>query len=247
MVDFSIVTAVKNSDQTILRTINSVAKQNFKKYEHIVVCHFKDIRSRKILKNINKKKINLIISKDNSLYEAMNIGIKNSKGGFVTFLNADDVFKDKKVLENVKKNIVSFPSSDSFYGNIEIVKNKQIYRTWTSGEFSINKFFWGWHPPHPSLFIKRKIFKKYGYFDLNFNIAADYELMIRYFVVKKISSKYIKRTFVKMAHGGLSSKNIWAIFLSNFESLLAWKKNGYNLQFYIFFIKPFSKIIQFLR
>ena len=56
MVDFSIVTAVKNSDQTILRTIKSVAKQNFKKYEHVVVCHFKDIRSRKILKNINKKK-----------------------------------------------------------------------------------------------------------------------------------------------------------------------------------------------
>ena len=153
MVDFSIVTAVKYSDKTILRTIKSVMNQNFKNYEHIVVCHFEDSKSSESLKNVNKKKINLIISKDNSPYEAMNIGIKNSKGNFVTFLNADDIFKDKKVLENVKKNITDFPNSDSFYGDIEIIKNKQIYRKWISGEFAINKFFFGWHPPHPSLFV----------------------------------------------------------------------------------------------
>ena len=177
----------------------------------------------------------------------MNIGIKNAKGNFITFLNADDIFKDNKVLENVKKNNIDSPNIDSFYGDIEIIKNKKIFRKWISGDFSVNKFFIGWHPPHPSLFIKRKIFEKNGNFDTNFNIAADYELMIRYFVNKKVSAKYIKNTFVKMNHGGLSSKNLWSIFLSNLESVLAWKKNGYNFLFYIVIMKPISKIIQLLR
>ena len=103
MVDFSIVTAVKFAEKTILRTIKSVMNQTFKNYEHIVVCHFDDNKSANIIKNFKNKKINLIISKDNNPYEAMNIGIKNAKGNFITFLNADDIFKDNKVLENVKK------------------------------------------------------------------------------------------------------------------------------------------------
>jgi len=247
MVDFSIITVVKFAVSTIRRNIKSVSSQIYKNYEHIIVCHEDDLESRIIIRKLKKKnKIKLIISRDKSLYEAMNIGIKRAKGDFITFLNADDIFKNSKVLKNVIDNIKIFPKIKSFYGNIEIMKNKKIYRKWNSGAYLRSKFFCGWHPPHPSMFIKKFVFDKYGYFDTKFKLAADYELMIRLFVVNSLSSRYISKTLIEMNHGGLSSKNMKNIILSNIEAYLSWKKNGYSFFIFIFFTKPLSKIFQFI-
>ena len=244
MVDFSIITVVKFAENTIRRNINSVSHQTYKNYEHIIVCHKDDLKSRLIIKKLKKDKIKLIISRDKNLYEAMNIGIKKAKGNFITFLNADDIFKNANVLKNVIEYIKSFPKIESFYGNIEIIKNKNIYRKWNSGVYSRAKFFCGWHPPHPSMFIRKFIFNKYGCFDTKFHLAADYELMIRLFVVNNLSSKFIKNTLIQMNHGGLSSKNMKNIILSNIEAYLSWKKNGYGFLIFIFFTKPILKIFQ---
>ena len=244
MFDFSIITVVKFSEKTIKKNIISVKEQIHKSYEHIIVCHVNDDKSLKIIKKFKNNKISLIISNDSNLYEAMNIGIKHAKGNFITFLNADDVFRNYKVLKYIKKNIREYPKINSFYGDVEIVKNKQIYRKWNSGNFSRTKFFFGWHPPHPSLFLRKNISNHHVHFDTKFKIAADYELMIRLFVVKNISSKYCRGCLVKMTHGGLSSKKFSNIILSNIESYLAWKKHGYFFLVYIVFLKPLRKVFQ---
>lgn len=245
MANFSIITVVKFAENTIERNIKSTSSQTYKNYEHIIVCHKDDLKSISIIEKLKKKnKIKLIISNDKNLYEAMNIGIKRAKGNFITFLNADDIFKNSKVLKNVSVYIKNFKNVKSFYGNIEIVKNNKIYRKWNPGNYSKTKFYYGWHPPHPSLFIKKLIFDKNGNFDTKFKLAADYELMIRFFVVNNLSSKYINNTLIQMSHGGLSSRNVKNIISSNIESYLAWKKNGFFIFIFIFFTKPLLKISQ---
>jgi len=157
--DFSIITVVKFSEKTIKKNIISVKKQIHKNYEHIIVCHVNDAKSLKIIKKFKNNKISLIISNDNNLYEAMNIGIKHAKGNFITFLNADDVFRNYKVLKYIKKNIREYPKINSFYGDVEIVKNKQIYRKWNSGNFLRNKFFFWLAPTASNIIFKKKYIK----------------------------------------------------------------------------------------
>lgn len=247
MIDFSIITVVKNAKKLIHKNMNSVLNQRFKNYEHIIIINSKDKYTINLLKNISNKRLRIFVFSDKGPYYAMNLGLKKAKGKYFTFLNADDYFYNNKVLELVKKNLKKHPKFNSFYGNVKIIKKNKIFRNWNAGEFSLKKFFLGWHPPHPSLFIKlNKKMIKTGIFNTGYRIAADYDFMIRFFVKEKNNSKFINHTMVSMRHGGLSSKNLKNIFISNIESCLSWWKNGYYLMFYIFFLKPLVKIKQLI-
>ena len=46
----------------------------------------------------------------------------------------------------------------------------------------------GWHPPHPTFFVKKYIYNKYGLFDINLRISADFDLMLRFLEKHKIST-----------------------------------------------------------
>jgi glycosyltransferase len=124
---------------------------------------------------------------------------------------------------------------------------QSLFRYWKSRNFDLKKFKYGWIPPHPTFFVKREIYEKYGLFNLSYEIAADYELMLRFLYKYKISTSYIQKVLVKMRIGGTSNKSLKNIFKANLECYKSWKDNNLEASILLPIIKPISKVMQFLK
>ena len=113
-----------------------------------------------------------------------------------------------------------------------------ISRRWTTGKQK--PFKYGWHPAHPTLYIKKSVYDKYGLFDLSFKLAADFEIMLRFLEKFKISTTYLEEPLVKMRLGGETNKSFKNIYNQNIECLRAFKKNDLNV---IKLLYPFFRIV----
>jgi glycosyltransferase len=122
----------------------------------------------------------------------------------------------------------------------------RIVRTWKTGRFSRKKFYYGWMPPHPTLFVRRNVYEQIGLFNLSMRSSADYELMLRAFLKHQITAHYIPQIIVKMRAGGISNASIRNRLRANREDRQAWKMNGLQPYFFTLYIKPIRKVSQFL-
>ena len=244
----SIVTVVWNNAKTIKDAINSVLNQSYKDVEYIVIDGVSTDGTIEIVQSYGDR-IKFISEKDNGLYDAMNKGIGLATGDVVGILNSDDFYAGDKILQIVADEFIK-GNADSVYANLEYVDAndpKRVIRYWKSKKYQNGLFRSGWHPAHPTFFVKREIYEKYGVFDLSFKIAADYELMLRFFEKYNITSSYVDEVFVKMRMGGESNRSIKNIIKANMESYRAWQTNGLYINPLIFLLKPFSKVVQFIK
>ena len=109
-------------------------------------------------------------------------------------------------------------------------------------------FLNGWCPPHPTFFVRRSIYDRLGKFDLNYRIASDVDLMMRFLEKYKIKSRYINEVWVKMRMGGTTNKSLKNIWLQNIEILNSFDKNSLSLNLVRFFLyKIISRFFQFLK
>lgn len=244
----SIITVCYNSSLTILDTINSVNIQTYPYIEHVFIDGNSNDGSVEIIKNncIREKKI--ISEKDKGLYYAMNKGVKMATGDIIGILNSDDIYANNNVISSVINNIKKF-KVDSLYGNLVYTKSdnlNKIVRYWKSGPYKRKNFLLGWMPPHPTFFIKKKIYTKYGKFNTELKSSADYEIMLRFLYKHKISTIYLNQILVKMRSGGHSNKNIFSRLKGNKEDRLAWKLNEIEPLPFTFLLKPSLKIFQFI-
>jgi len=121
----------------------------------------------------------------------------------------------------------------------------KVLRYWKSGVFHKERFRKGWMPPHPAFFVKREIYERYGYLNLDFPLAADYELMLRFLYKYDVSTTYIPGVLVKMRTGGRSNPGLYTAG-SVMENHRAWKVNGLKYPITVL-MKPLSKIFQFFK
>ena len=166
----------------------------------------------------------------------------------LAFLHSDDIYESDTIIEEVAKVFESDKSLDGVYGDLVYTpKNDttKVLRYWKSKEYDSSLLKKGWMPAHPTLFLKREVYEKYGGFDLDFKIAADYDFMLR--VLKSgIKVKYLPKVLYKMRVGGESNKSIKNIMLKSQEDLKALKKNKVGGIFTLI-IKNLSKIKQFIK
>lgn len=243
----SIITASYNSAATIKDTLDSVRDQRNVDIEHLIIDGVStdgtlDIcREYPHLAKVSSKK-------DKGIYDAMNRGLDLCTGDIVGILNSDDFYTDKHVLEDVVK---AFENTDvdAIYGDLVFVREddtSSIIRLWRSGEQDARKWLNGWMPPHPTFFVRKEMYEKYGNFDLRLKSAADYELMLRFIYKEGIKVGYIPRVLVKMREGGQSTASLRNRLLANREDSLAWEINGLKKLPYTTILKPLRKINQFL-
>lgn len=246
----SIIIPTFNSASTIQTNIDSIRMQSFKNFQIIVVDNNSTDKTIEIIKKNNLPNIKLLVEKDYGIFDAINKGIKISENDIISVLHSDDFFNDENVLKNVVDAFNQDLSNDIIFGDLIYVKKNNLninLRIWKSGAFIRNSFFKGWHPPHPSFFAKKLLFKKYGYYNLKNGNSADVELMFRFLETHQIKSKYINKTLVKMRYGGTSNKNILSIINQNIQILrfLRIDKNFYKIC--IFFVyKFFNRLKQFV-
>lgn len=224
----SIITVVWNNASTIKDAIDSVLSQIYQNIEYIVVDGASTDGTVEIVQSYGDKISKFISEPDKGLYDAMNKGIALTTGDIVGILNSDDFYIDGNVIERVVKEFEE-KGVDSVFADLVFVKPENIdkvVRYYDSSHFNPSKFAYGWMPAHPTFFVKREIYEKYGVFKTDYKIAADYELLTRFLAKNKISYSYIKDPIVKMRIGGASTSGIKSNYFLNKEIIRACKENG---------------------
>ena len=245
----SVITAVFNGVDTIKDCIKSVSGQIYPDIEHIIIDGGSTDGTLEVIKRYTEKRVNIVSEPDNGIYDALNKGIRQASGEVIGLLYSDDFYAHDRVIEKVADIFMKY-NIDSCYGDLQYVdKNNpdKVIRYWKSSQYRHGKFKYGWMPPHSTFFVKKEIYNKYGYFNTNFKIAADYELMLRFLEKHKISTYYTPEVFIKMRIGGTSNRNIKNLIIKSNEDYRAWKVNNLNGGFYTILLKNLCKIPQFFK
>ena len=235
----SVITVCYNSTATIEKTILSVASQTYKNIEYIIIDGNSRDNTVAVINNHQDKISKWISEPDNGLYDAMNKGIAMATGDLIGILNSDDTFNSDTVIEEIA-NFHLQNDIDASIGNIiQHRESGKVVRLYSSKYWNPEKLKMGFMPPHPSIFIKRELFDKFGIYNLGFKIGADYELITRFFLKNKITWKYSGITTTDMLIGGLSSSGSSSYNLISKEIQKALSMNG-------IFFTPFKIKIRFL-
>ena len=242
----SIITVTYNAQEFLKTCIESVQQQIHPDIEYIVI----DGRSTDDTLNIvaSYDNINQLVSEnDKGMYDALNKGIKLATGDIIGALNADDFFASMQVVSQISK---AFEDSDTdiLYGDllyVEKLDTSKVIRRWTSKPYKQGLFQWGWMPAHPTFYVRREVFEKYGNYRLDMGSAADYELMVRFLHKHRLKSLYLPQVMVKMRTGGVSNSSMHNRIQANIADLEAMKINGIMYPYLAVFLKPLRKIPQF--
>ncbi|WXT99916.1 MAG: hypothetical protein Ctma_0622 [Catillopecten margaritatus gill symbiont] len=242
----SIITVVRNGRETIKDTIDSVLSQTYSNIEYVIIDGVSTDGTIELIKEYQGKITQFVSEPDTGIYDAMNKGIALATGNIVGILNSDDFYASDHIVENIVNEFL-VKNVDSVYGDLVYVSQdntNKVVRYWKSQPYQVGLFQQGWHPAHPAFFVKREVYKKYGVFNLDFKIAADYEIMLRFLEKHRISVSYLPEIFVKMRIGGESNKSIKNIVKANIESYQSWGGNGLHINPLKILLKPLSKLFQ---
>jgi glycosyltransferase involved in cell wall biosynthesis len=246
----SIITVCYNRADTIRDTFESVLSQTYSDFEYIVVDGASQDNTVEIIKQYEplfQGRMHWISEQDKGLYDAMNKGLKKATGEFIALINSDDLICDSHAIEKVVNIFQSDKTLDAVYADIFYVSQKdtsKIIRTWNVGTQKL--FRTGWHPAHPALYIKKDVYDKYGLFNPDYKLAADFELMLRFIDRYKIKIDYIPEFFVKMRLGGETNKSLKNIYKQNVECIKAFKENQLPVNPVLYpFNRVLPKLLQF--
>lgn len=247
MIKITIITVCYNSEKTIRKTIESVLNQNYQNIEYIVIDGASKDNTINIIGEYKDRITKFLSEKDNGIYDAINKGISIASGEIVGILNSDDIFYDNSVISDVATRFKNNLKLDSIIGDIIFLSSTgKTHRHYSALNWSPKKFAWGIMPPHPTFYCRRQLFFKYGLYRLDFKIASDYELLIRFLLVNKLTYEYIPKIFVKMSLGGVSTKNIWSNLKINKEVLQACRINNINTNIFKLYTKYIFKFKEFI-
>ena len=247
----SIICVCLNSQKTIDDCLSSISKQTYRNFELIIVDGSSTDKTLSIITKYQYKvpDLKLISEKDQGIYDAMNKGINKANGDIISFLNSDDFYSNHNILKQIVEIFNHNPKIYGCYSDLIYVDRqtaKKNIRYWKSNYFTNGAFSKGWMIPHPTFFVKKEVYEKYGNFDLKYKLASDVDLMIRFFQINKISHIYVPTVFVKMRVGGKTNESLLNIYLQNLEIIKSLKSHYLKVNIFIFFIyKLISRFKQF--
>lgn len=243
----TVITVTYNSAATIVDTVQSVLSQTHSDVEYLIMDGASTDQTLEKLEPYRDRLAGLLSEPDQGMYDAMNKGLAHAKGDVVAILNSDDVYADAGVLSRVAE-CFEGSGADCVYGDLHYVSAdlSRVVRDWRSGRYRPDQFKRGWHPPHPSFFVKRSVYETLGGFNLDLKIAADYEFMLRVLQAQGHTVAYLPEVLVKMRTGGASNRSVRNIWKANRECYRAWRLNGYGCVTAAAAIlrKPFTKLKQ---
>jgi len=245
----SIVTVCFNSEKYIANSIESVLNQDYDNLEYIIIDGVSSDKTVSIINSYGNKISKFISEPDDGIFDAMNKGISLATGEIIGILNSDDVYANNSILTKIAW---SFQKSccEVLYGDLVYVKQKntdEIVRKWITTKYIPGSFKTGWHPPHPSLFVSNEVYKKHGNFRVEFNLASDFEIMLRFIEKERVRSHYLPEIIVKMRIGGASNKNIKSIIKQNIDCYRAFKANSLRVSILYPFYRLIPKVKQIIK
>lgn len=247
----SIITATYNSEATIEGCIKSVLSQDYTNIEYIIIDGTSSDHTLSIINSYKQQYANIVLvsESDKGIYDALNKGIKAATGDVVGFLHSDDFFNSTCTIGNIVATFSEGPI-DGVYGNLDYVSSKdtnKIVRHWQSQPFSKSLLNRGWMPAHPTVFLRKEVYNKHGLFNMEFRIAADYDMMLRIFCDETLQFKFLPEVITKMRVGGASNRSLKNIITKSKEDYRALKLNKLSFPIWSLMLKNCSKIPQFFK
>lgn len=197
----SIITVCLNSEKTIEKTIQSVAGQEDDDYEYIVIDGNSTDSTLEIVRNYEEYIAVVVSEPDQGVYDAMNKGIRLATGDVIGIINADDWYEPGTL--KAIRHYFAYSDAEVIYGNLNLISETGEIKKLIPG--NIEKIRYEMATPHPTVFVRREVYKKYGDFRLDYRLAADYELMLRLYTNGVIFG-YVNRVIANFRQGGMSEK-----------------------------------------
>lgn len=243
----SIITVCYNSEKTIQDTIESVLNQTYDNYEYIIVDGKSKDKTPDIIKAFEQKfkgKLKFISEKDKGIFDAMNKGIKMASGEIIGIINSDDILANKDVFKTI--NSAFDDNVDAVYSDLNFYNDDftKVVRRFKTGKGSVKR---GWHPPHPTLYLTKKVYDEVGYYNLDYKICSDGDFMIRVFMNNKYKSKYLETEFVKMRAGGVSTDGLKGYVRNYFEAVKVYRNNNIKFPYTVNAFRSIKTIFQMLK
>lgn len=244
----SIITVVWNNAKTIKDAINSVLNQRYSNIEYIIIDGQSTDGTFDIINSYGSKIAKFISEPDKGIYDAMNKGIKLATGDIVGILNSDDFYLDNEVIQKVVNAFVQ-NNVQSVFADLVYVKSddlNKIVRYYDSSKCIPKNFHKAMYPAHPTFFVKKDVYDNFGYFKINYKIAADFDIIARFLYTHHISYFYLQEPIIKMRLGGVST-SFKSLYINNLEQLRVCKENGIPTNIWNILSKYPSKILGLLK
>lgn len=238
----SIITTTYNDADNLRKSIDGIYHQDYQEIEYIIVDGASTDDTLSVIKEAEARfqgRLKWISEKDNGIYDAINKGIAMAEGDIVGFMFDSFAGTDtvSKMVEAITRD-----GADGVHGDINYVDGDKIVRKWRMGTGTIHQ---GWMPGHPTLYLKREIYEKYGNYKTDYKIAADYEFMVRILKDNQVKLTYIPEVLVNMFYGGTSTGGLSNYINSFRESYRALKENKVSFPLWICVRRTIRVLLQF--
>lgn len=244
----SIITVCYNRSATIEQSILSVIHQDYPDIEYIIIDGASTDGTNAIVEKYLNQVAVFVSEPDRGMYDAINKGLEKASGDIVGLMHSDDVFFDNRVISKIVSAFKRNTNIEALYGNGIYVSNddeQKIIRNRIGGEYDYKRIKKGWLPLHPTVYIKKNIIEKYGFYNLDFTIASDTEFLLRYLFKYRINISYLNQYVVKMRMGGMSTSYKRA-FQVLYEDYRIYKHHGLSA-FKTVFLKKIMALKQYVR
>lgn len=244
----SVITVVYNRVATIEQAFRSVQQQDYPNLEYVVVDGGSTDGTLDIIQQHLEHIHQFVSEKDEGMYDALNKGIRLATGDIIGILHADDHFASPTILSSIAATFAAEPQLEAVYGDIAFVKAEdplKVVRYYSSKVFKPSLLSWGFIPAHPTFFCRKQCYQRYGYYRTDFDIAADYELLLRFFQVHQLQAKYVPLRFTNMNLGGKSTRGWRSTVRINQEILKACRQHQISTNYIKLYSRYFFKIREF--
>ena len=203
----SIITTTYNDKENLKKIIAQVKKQDYDNIEYVIVDGGSTDGTREVIAEAEAyfgDRLKWISEKDKGIYDAINKGIRLSTGDilgccFDQYAGPDVISKMVAIMEK--------EGTDGVHGDLYYMEGDKVVRYWHQGQGNIRC---GWMPGHPTLYLKKSVYDKYGLYKTDYRISADYEFMIRILKNKKVKLSYLPEVLIYMSHGGTRTNSLGA-------------------------------------
>ncbi len=246
----SIVTVCFNSAATIRDAIESVLGQSHTDIEYIIIDGNSTDDTMKIVSEYEDRIATVVSEPDNGIYDAMNKGVRAATGDIVGILNSDDFFASPDVVADVVEAFRKNNDVGMVFGDVVFVSPDdltQVRRYYSSRHFRPWKLRFGYMPPHPATFVRRDLYTRFGEYNLDYRIASDYEMFVRWLFGNKVRFHRIDKVMVQMRLGGISTAGVRSSILLNREIVRACVDNGLYTNFFCMLPKIPFKLLELVR
>lgn len=243
MLTVSLILTTFNCKDNLHRTLASIDEQDYPQIEVIIKDGASTDGTLDVIKNYadTHNNVKWVSGKDKGIYDAMNHGYSLATGDIIAFFN--DLFTTKSAVSKYVQAIENGGATCvGVHSDLVYATDEKIVRYWKMGQGTIEK---GWMPGHPTLYLRREIYEKYGLYDISYRVSADFEFMVRLLKNKELQLAYIPEVLIRMYYGGTSTQGIKGYFISVTEGHRALRKNGYHSAWWIIFLRTLKVMKQF--